>query len=164
MAKHENGGCIIPWCTAELRKILPDLSLHRFRKSSKENDIPSVWINRVRAALQDEGWNPTSSSRICSRHFPEDMRSKKPSGKVYLTECAVPSLEMTPPKAASEKRQLGNTTTQDISYTKIDMFPVFQIAQQVSLLNVQGLNKSEVVDCLTWVAAQFAQRLRSIGY
>ena len=79
-----NHHCCVPLCTAggRFNKVL---SFHSF---PKEPTLRAQWLVKVRR----EGFTPTTSSRVCSRHFEQEDIVISSAGKRCLRPNIIPSL------------------------------------------------------------------------
>ncbi|CAL1294902.1 unnamed protein product, partial [Larinioides sclopetarius] len=79
------GSCVAFNCTNRCSKKIPGTTFHRFPKDETRKNL---WVKAIRRA----NWEPSKFSRLCSKHFPEDMIDRTSLSCVRLRENAVPSI------------------------------------------------------------------------
>ncbi|CAL1276894.1 unnamed protein product, partial [Larinioides sclopetarius] len=79
------GSCVAFNCINRCSKKIPGTTFHRF---PKDETLKNVWVKAIRRA----NWVPSKFSRLCSKHFPEEMIDRTSLSCVRLRENAVPSI------------------------------------------------------------------------
>ncbi|GBM01114.1 DNA transposase THAP9 [Araneus ventricosus] len=79
------GSCVAFNCTNRCSKKIPGLTFHSFPKNETRRQL---WVKAVRR----ENWEPSKFSKLCSKHFPEEMIDRTSLSCVRLRDNAVPSL------------------------------------------------------------------------
>ncbi|CAM4625785.1 unnamed protein product [Leuciscus chuanchicus] len=82
--RGSNDHCSVPLCTGSSR-YNSELSFHRF---PKHNGIRAQWLHKIRRT----GFSVTPHTKVCSRHFTNDLILTTAKGKRSLAASAVPSL------------------------------------------------------------------------
>ncbi|GBL75412.1 hypothetical protein AVEN_194602-1 [Araneus ventricosus] len=129
------GSCVAFSCTNRCSEKIPGLTFHSFPKDETRRKL---WVK----AVGRENWEPSKFSKLCSKHFPEEMIDRTSLSCVRLRDNAVPSIFDFPShlQKVVKLRKLPTRAVFEPAYSKIEVQQATTGAETVA-------TESEVVGC-----------------